>query len=71
MSNPEIKHLLIKGEYRVWCRPDKSVGVKMVVTSLPSKASCANCLTRFRRGTTDNKAPFRVSWTERPYGNHL
>ena len=60
----QLTHLLIKGEFRVWCRPNNPIG-DYKITMLPSKANCANCLTVWRRETQGNRKDFRVSWTKR------
>lgn len=57
-------HLLKPKEFRVWCVPSRPPGPKMAVTNLPSKATCVNCLTKFRYAT-GRKAVFRVAWTSR------
>lgn len=64
MSKP-IYHLLIPKQYRVWCVPNRVPGGEMAVTSVPSRATCANCLTAFRRSTTGRKSRFRVTHTGR------
>ena len=77
--NERIYHLLKPKEYRVWCRASKEIQPQMNVTNLPSKATCANCLSAFRyqhklanpkaKGTGE----FRVRWTQRnqPHGDDL
>jgi len=66
-----IKHLLKPKEFRVWCRP-KSVPRNLDVTMYPSKATCAQCLTRMRFQTTGNRRPVSV-WAARdtPYSDTL
>lgn len=41
-----LKHLLIKGEFKVWCT-GRAAG-SLEVTIYPSKTTCANCLSRYR-----------------------
>lgn len=59
--NEPLTHLLRPGEYRTWCRPHDVPG-SFGVTTLPSKCTCANCLTVYRRTIANNPhAPeFRV-----------
>lgn len=59
-----IKHLLIRGEFRVWCRP-RAVPGDFDITTKPSASTCANCLTAWRRTTTGKGGRFRVSHTGR------
>ena len=68
-DSPKLCHLLIKGQFRVWCRP-KVVPGDFDVTVYPSKATCASCLTIYRREVTGRKGPFKVSHTGRPYNEH-
>lgn len=63
MSDPII-HLLIPKEFRVWCRPEKPVG-DYPITRFASKATCANCLTRYRTNSTGRCARFKVVHTGR------
>lgn len=58
----DIKHLLIPKEFKVYCLPSRSAD-SLSVTNEPSKATCANCLTIFRRGTTGRRGQFKVSHT--------
>jgi hypothetical protein len=63
----KLYHLLIKGQFRVWCRPNNPIG-DYNVTILPSKANCANCLTAYRSGSpgfTARHRPFKVAHTNR------
>ncbi len=60
-----LVHLLIKKQYRVWCRPNQGPPDKLITTTLPSKVTCASCLTAYRMKTTGRKSPFRVSHTGR------
>lgn len=46
----ERKHLLIKGEHRVWCT-GKKPSDSLDITMYPSKTTCAICLTKYRRST--------------------
>lgn len=62
MSEQKLIHLLKPKEFRVWCRPNDVPG-DFGVTSLPSKCTCANCLTVYRSTTTGNFRPFKVSHT--------
>ena len=67
MKEKPLYHLLIPGEFKVWCRPHDSVG-DYNVTNLPSKANCANCLTALRRskpGSGRGRGGFKVCWTSR------
>jgi len=57
-----LKHLLKPKEFRVWCRPNDVPG-DFYVTTLPSKCTCANCLTVYRAKMTGNRRPFKVSHT--------
>lgn len=63
MSEP-IYHLLKPKEYRTWRIPGRAPGPAMNITQLPSKASCATCLTNFRYATGKGKT-FKVRWTSR------
>ncbi len=58
-----IYHLLKPKEFRTWCMPNRAPSSEMNVTALPSKASCVNCLTAFRRSTGGKM--FRKKWTDR------
>ena len=59
-----IYHLLKPKEYRVWCAPNRPPGPAMQVTSLPSKATCVNCLTNLRYHLNGGKkGVFRKAWT--------
>jgi len=59
-STPKrLVHLLIPKQFRVWCRPDVVPG-DFDVTTVPVKATCANCLTRFKRNKTGKKGRFFV-----------
>lgn len=60
----KIIHLLKPKEFRVWCRPNDVPG-NFAVTTIPSVADCANCLTAFRTATNGRKARFRVAHTNR------
>lgn len=42
-----LLHLLKPGVFRVWCRP-KDPPLDLGVTTLPSKVTCAACLTAYR-----------------------
>ena len=53
-------HLLKPGEYRAWCRPN-DVPERLTCTTLPSKVTCAVCLSVFRRETHGNRKDFKVS----------
>lgn len=66
MSEPKepIYHLLKPKEHRTWCRQSQPPSAAMNVTTQPSKANCATCLTRYRRATGKGKT-FRVRWTNR------
>lgn len=57
-----IKHLLIPKQFKVYCLPNRGAGT-LSVTNLPSKATCANCLTMFRRKSGKRKAEFKVAHT--------
>lgn len=59
----KILHLLVPKEFQVWCRKSKPPGKDMRFTRLPSKATCANCLTAFRSETKHLYRPFRKSHT--------
>lgn len=63
-----IYHLLKKGEFRVWCVPNRAPGPAMDVTMYPSKATCVNCLTNFRYATRGQAkrgyGTFRRAWTD-------
>ncbi len=47
-------HLLIKGVFRVWCRPRFNILASMNFTTVPSQATCLNCLTQYRGNKTGN-----------------
>lgn len=63
--NEPLTHLLIQKQFRVWCRPNNVPG-DFNVTTLPSKTTCANCLTAYRTATTGRRNDFRVAHTNRP-----
>lgn len=63
MSEP-LKHLLIRGEFKVYCRPRHSPAA-LDVTDKPSKATCAVCITAWRSKTKGFRRPFRVFYTGR------
>lgn len=56
-------HLLKKGEFRAWCVPNRPPGPKMTTTIYPSKATCLDCLGKFRFASGK---PYRFlrSWTK-------
>lgn len=62
MKEEPLYHLLMPKEFKVWCRPNHSVG-DFNVTILPSKATCANCLTAYRTATTGRLTRFKVKHT--------
>lgn len=62
MSKKTLTHLLKPGEFRVWCRPNNVPG-DFNVTTKPSKANCANCLTAMRTATTGRRSGFKVKHT--------
>jgi len=64
MSKERIIHLLVPKKFEIWCRQGKSPG-KFDITNLPSKATCANCLTAMRSKTIGNRRAFAVSYTGR------
>jgi hypothetical protein len=53
----KLIHLLIPRQFKIWCVQRKPSHT-MQFTMHPSKATCANCLTRMRGGK-----PFRVAHT--------
>ncbi len=57
---PGLLHLLKPGEFRIWCRP-RSVPTGLDVTILPSKVTCANCLSAYRSSKGGSRRPFRVA----------
>lgn len=61
-----IYHLLIKGEFKIHCLPNSPAG-NFNVTNQPSKANCANCLTKFRYkpGAIGRTSRFKVKHTNR------
>jgi len=61
MKEKPLVHLLKPGEYRVYCRLPDFVPGNLTCTTLPSKATCANCLTAFRTATNGSYREFRVS----------
>lgn len=66
MKPAPIVHLLKPKLYRVWCRPDDLPCFP--ITSVPSKCTCANCLTRYRRRDGKmgrGRGRFRVAHTGR------
>lgn len=64
MSVEPLVHLLVPKEFRVWCRRNSPIG-DFSITNLPSKATCANCLTAMRTATGGSRSPFRVTHTGR------
>ncbi len=57
---PALLHLLKPGEFRIWCRPKHSPA-DLDVTILPSKVTCANCLSVYRAYKGGSRRPFRVA----------
>ena len=64
MNKDIIYHLLIPGDFRIYCLPNREVG-SLNITMLASRANCANCLTKFRIETNGRKTRFRVRYTDR------
>lgn len=60
MRNEAIKHLLIPKQFAVYCRPSKPAG-SLAITTEPPKATCANCLTRYRQSKGGKRAGFKVA----------
>lgn len=60
---PAKIHLLKKGEFRAWCVPNRPPGPKMTTTIYPSKATCLDCLGKFRV-SKGHSYQFRRSWTD-------
>ncbi len=57
-------HLLKPKVYVVWCT-NKIPSVNMNFTNKPSKASCGNCLTRYRNSIGKGKhGKFKIAWTD-------
>lgn len=53
-------HLLVRGEFRVWCRP-KSSPANLRITTRPSKVTCATCLTAWRKTVKKRGGFFAVA----------
>ncbi len=61
MKRPRLLlHLLKPKVFRVWCRP-KSPPLDLGFTTLPSKVTCACCLTAYRSAHGGSRRPFRVA----------
>lgn len=60
-----LVHLLIPKEHRVWCMKKRQLAVHVKVTTLPSEATCCNCLTAWRSTTQKNYRPFQPYHTPR------
>jgi len=59
----KLIHLLKPKEFRCYCRPNDVPNFP--VTTMPSKCTCANCLTAMRAKVNGFYRPFKVAHTAR------